>query len=78
MNYTANMQLPKKIAFLGAPRFWVMVIGALSLYAKSKGWIGDPETILIATISAGFIAVDTIDRTAEKIGGKTEISGSPQ
>lgn len=60
------MELPENLQFLTATRFWVMVIGALSLYLRTKGWIGDAETILIATIAGGFITVATIDRISEK------------
>lgn len=55
-----------KLAFLGAPRFWVMIAGALSVYLQMKGWIGEPETVLIASISAIFITVQTIDRFGDK------------
>jgi len=52
--------------FLSAPRFWVMLAGALSVYAQMKGWIGDPEMLLIATVSAGFVTVKTLDRFGDK------------
>lgn len=45
-----------------------MVIGAISVYLKSKGYIGEEEMTLIATLMAGFIGIRTIDRAAEKIG----------
>lgn len=57
------------LSFLGSNRFWVMLIGAFSIYAQQKGWIGDAEMKLIATVSAGFIIVKTVDRGTEKIGG---------
>ena len=53
-------------AFLYATRFWAMIIGALSVYAKLKGWLGEPEMMLIATITAGFTIVRTIDRATEQ------------
>lgn len=56
-------------AFIKAVRFWVMILGALSIYGESKGWIGEPERNLIATVSAIFITVSTIDRGAEKMSG---------
>lgn len=56
-----------KFAFLGAPRFWAMVVGAVAIYLQSKGLIGDPEMLLIATLSAGFIGINTIDRSVETI-----------
>lgn len=51
--------------FLKAPRFWAMVIGAVSIYLKAKGFIGVEEMTLIATIMGGFITIRTIDRAAE-------------
>lgn len=45
-----------------------MVIAALAVYLQTKGIIGEPEMLLIATITAGFVTVGTIDRFAEKSG----------
>ena len=45
-----------------------MIVGAVVLYLKTKGLIGEAETTLIGTILAGFIAVRTVDRFSEKIG----------
>jgi hypothetical protein len=50
---------------LKSERFWVMILGALSVYLEAKGWIGAPERNFIATISAIFIGVRTLDRNAE-------------
>lgn len=58
--------MTEKLLFLTAPRFWALVIGAVSLYLKAKGIFGDAEMILIATITAGFITVGTIDRVSDK------------
>lgn len=55
-------------SFLTSTRFWVMILGALSIYGEAKGWIGEPERNLIATISTVFITVKTLDRGAEKMG----------
>lgn len=55
-------------AFLKSTRFWIMVMGAFSVYAESKGWIGEPERNLMATISTIFVTVRTLDRGAEKMG----------
>lgn len=55
-------------AFIKATRFWVMILGALSIYLESKGFIGEAERNLIATVSAIFITVSTLDRGAEKMG----------
>ena len=60
------MELPSKLKFILAPRFWALVIGALSIYLKTKGIIGEPEMVLIATITAGFITVATADRYSDK------------
>lgn len=56
--------------FLKSNRFWAIVIGAVALYAQTKGWIGEPEMILIGTIMAGHVAVRTVDRFAEKAGSE--------
>src|SRR6185503_922465 len=53
-------------AFLYATRFWALVIGAGSMYLKAKGIIGEPEMLLIATITAGFTIVRTVDRATEQ------------
>jgi hypothetical protein len=53
-------------AFLFATRFWAMALAALSVYGKMKGWLGDPETVLIASIATGFTLVRTIDRASEQ------------
>ena len=57
----------KEFAFLKATRFWALVIGALSVYMKLKGWIGEAEMTLIASIMGGFIAVRTVDRYSEQV-----------
>lgn len=61
-----------KFAFLTSTRFWTMVIGAVALYLSTKGIIGEAEMILIGTITAGFVTIRTVDRTAEKLGGELE------
>ena len=57
-----------KFQFIFATRFWVMIIGSLAVYLEAKGWIGEPERNLIATMSAIFIGVYTLDRVSEKVG----------
>jgi len=52
--------------FLHSERFWAMVIAAFSVYLKTKGWIGEPEMMLIATITSGFAVIRTIDRLSDK------------
>jgi hypothetical protein len=58
--------------FLQSNRFWAMVFGALVIYAKNRGVIGDAEFTLFETILGGFVAVRTVDRLGEKIGGETK------
>ena len=60
----------EKLDFLKSTRFWALVIGAVTLYLQSKGFIGESELTLIGTIVAGFIGVRTVDRFGEKIGGE--------
>lgn len=54
--------------FLQSNRFWGLVFGALIMYAKNRGVIGDAEFTLLETIIGGFIAIRTVDRLGEKIG----------
>ena len=56
------MKLPEEFKFITKLRFWSMVIAALSIYAKTKGWIGDAEMVLIGSVSAGFWITSTVDR----------------
>lgn len=64
-----------KFEFLTSSRFWAIVIGAVSVYLQSKGYIGDPEMMLIATITTGFTIVRTIDRVGDKKVEVAEITG---
>ena len=57
----------EKFAFLKATRFIVSIIGALSIYLEAKGIIGEPEMVLVATVSAIFIGVRSLDRFSEKL-----------
>lgn len=57
-------------AFIKATRFWVMILGALSVYGEAKGWIGEPERNFLATVSAIFITVSTFDRGTEQMSSK--------
>lgn len=54
--------------FLGSNRFWAIVIAAVSIYLQGKGWIGEPEMIMIASISSAFAIVRTVDRAVEVTG----------
>ncbi len=60
------MNLNGKFAFLTSSRFWAIVIASLSIYLKAKGFIGDPEMILISSIMGGFAVVRTVDRVSDK------------
>jgi hypothetical protein len=51
--------LEKLKRMLKSSRMWAVVIGALVFYAKTKGYIGEPEVVLIETTLGGFIAVKT-------------------
>lgn len=57
--------MENKFEFLKSTRFWAIVIGAVSVYLKAKGIFGDPEMILIASITAAFTVVRTVDRATE-------------
>lgn len=51
-----------KWAFLTSTRFWAIVIGAVALALAQDGWISMAFAQMIATVSAGFITVNTVDR----------------
>jgi hypothetical protein len=55
-----------KFAFLTSTRFWAMIIAAVAIYLQTKGWIGDAEMMLIATIASGFTVIGTVDRLGDK------------
>ncbi len=64
-----------KFAFLTSSRFWALVIGALSIYLQAKGYIGEAEMQLIATITAGFTVIKTLDRNiGDAKAGVTTVS----
>jgi len=56
-----------KFDFLTSTRFWALVIGAVAVYLQHKGIIGEPEMVLIGTLTTVFIGVKTIDRSVEKL-----------
>lgn len=62
-----------KWLFLQSTRFWSLCIGALVIYLKTKGWIGESEMLLVNTILGGFIAIKTVDRFSEKIGNVEKV-----
>jgi len=61
--------MKEKFAFLTSTRFWAIVLGAVAVYFRENGTIGESEMMLINTILGGFIIVKTVDRASEKIGG---------
>lgn len=58
--------MSNKFAFLSSTRFWALIIGAVSVYLQTKGYIGEPEMQLIATIMAGFTVIRTVDRIGDQ------------
>ncbi len=72
------MDKSSKLAFLTAPRFIAMVIGAVAIYCKTKGWIGEAEMNLIGTLTAGFVGVATIDRISDKVLEGKKVTASTQ
>lgn len=56
------------LAFLKSNRFWLLLVGAISLYLQQKGLIGEAELLLISTIAGGFIGIRTVDRFGEQVG----------
>ncbi len=69
------METRPKFAFLKSVRFWVMVGGIASLYLQAKGWIGTAERDAIASFSALFLTVGTVDRYADKKVEAAEVAG---
>ncbi len=61
------------ITFLRSNRFWALVIGAVAVYLKAKGWIGLDEMKLVATLVGGFIGVRTVDRVADKLSPRKPV-----
>ena len=55
------------LIFLNSNRFWAAVLAGVAIYLEAKGIIGEAERNLVATITASFIAIRTIDRASEKI-----------
>lgn len=58
--------------FITSNRFWSICIGAIAVYLKTKGLIGEPEMLLVATITSGFVLIRTTDRLGEKLGPQPE------
>jgi membrane associated rhomboid family serine protease len=55
-----------KWAFLGSPRFWALVIGAIGLALYQDGIISLAWATAIGTITGGFIGIRTLDRAQDK------------
>jgi len=74
VNYDPIPGVPETITkestfiFLQSPRFWALVIGAVSYYLQQKGLFGSEEMTLVATITGLFITIRTLDRSAEMLG----------
>lgn len=54
--------------FLKSTRWWGAVIGAIAVYLQTKGYIGDPEMLLITTIMGAHIVIRTVDKFGENLG----------
>jgi hypothetical protein len=64
----------EKFLFLTSTRFWALIIGALSIYLKAKGILGESEMSLIATIMGGFIVVKSVDKLGKNIGSENNVT----
>jgi hypothetical protein len=51
---------------LNSTRFWSLVLGSAIFYLKTKGFVGEPEMIMIETILGGFIAINTSSKYESK------------
>ena len=59
-----------KFAFLKSVRFWKLVGAGVAFALTQEGVITATMLTLIETILLGSVAVRTVDRFGEKIGGK--------
>ena len=55
-----------KWAFLGSPRFYALVIGAVALALYQEGILALSYLTAIGTITGGFIGIRTLDRASDK------------
>lgn len=55
-----------KWAFLGSPRFFALVIGAVALALFQDGIISLAWVTAIGTITGGFIGIRSVDRLGDK------------
>lgn len=65
------------ISFLKSERFWAVVVNAVVLYLQQKGFIGQPELILVTAIVGPFITIGTLDRLGKNLG-KTEVEAKEE
>ena len=69
--------MKSKLKFLQSTRFWSLVIGAIVVYLKTKGYIGEAEMLLINTILGGHIVINTLDKNiGEAKIESAKVSGS--
>lgn len=68
------INIKKELEFLFASRFIALVLGATTVYLRTKGWIGEAESNFIYTIAGGFITVKTVDKFALNMGNTTTTS----
>lgn len=59
--------------FLKAPRFWALVIGAISVALFTDGFISQAWVTAIGIITGGFVTVRTVDRFGENINSTEKI-----
>jgi len=52
----------QKFDFIFSTRFWALVLGVLSVYLSSKGWIGEAEKVLFSSLALGFIGIKSLDK----------------
>ena len=73
-NKTVGLILKEKFAFLSSVRFWKLTAIGILIALEAEGVIdgGVLETItrLLEIVLGGSIAIRTVDRFAEKVGGK--------
>lgn len=64
----------EKLAFLTSTRFWVLILGSASTVLLDPDLVSKPWYVTVGkflgVISAGFITIRTVDRSAEYIGNK--------
>lgn len=51
---------------LNSTRFWSLLIGAIVVYLSTKGFIGEAERNLIATILSSYVVIDTAQKFQTK------------